>query len=358
MRAVNTSRVVPLWNYSIPLGNSSLNNHTMERLIVSSDVIRKGNFKSPQPWSYDVSHTLCDENRDMYVRADGTGADQHLTSFSVGAVPGRVWSQTEASALEDNTAKLYELLRGSLDLSIDAFQARQTAKMFHVASQLEDIFLRRASAIRKVGSLWLQYVYGWRPLASTIYGIAEESRRVVCARVRTIDVRSHVRFEESESINRNFPTGVVRVPYQYKGGVVVKRRASYTIPGLDLGRWTSLNPLSIAWELMPYSFVIDWVVNVGGFLRTLESASLYAKNFTGGFQSILRYQDTKWSVVSTKHNASYKTLLTTCSGTKKDRSFSRTLLTSTPFPKPPKLQLQLGSGRLLNAAALLSQRLR
>jgi hypothetical protein len=34
-----------------------------------------------------------------------------------------------------------------------------------------------------------------------------------------------------------------------------------------------LNPLQIAWELVPYSFVVDWFMPVGSFLETLTDTA-------------------------------------------------------------------------------------
>lgn len=62
-----------------------------------------------------------------------------------------------------------------------------------------------------------------------------------------------------------------------EGKVVVTGQVTYNLQGLDepLAFWDSLaaslnlnNPLGIKWESIPFSFVVDWFVNVGDFIDT------------------------------------------------------------------------------------------
>jgi hypothetical protein len=49
------------------------------------------------------------------------------------------------------------------------------------------------------------------------------------------------------------------------------------------------NPLAIAWELVPFSFVLDWLVPVGTWLQSLD-ATLGVK-FVGGCRTDTFYAD-------------------------------------------------------------------
>jgi len=58
--------------------------------------------------------------------------------------------------------------------------------------------------------------------------------------------------------------------YEWSG----KARARYTIsdPALkQLAQIGITNPINLAWELIPYSFVIDWLIPVGKFLESLDA---------------------------------------------------------------------------------------
>jgi len=125
-----------------------------------------------------------------------------------------------------------------------------------------------------------------------------------------------------------------------------------------LANLTSLNPASIAWELTPFSFVVDWFFDVGGYLRALETALIYGSLFVDGF--ILRsYRN--WGecrIDSRKDYGSDTFNIYQGSGTYQKTRYERAPLLGYPFPKLPVFKADLSSAQLLNAAALLSQHLR
>ena len=127
---------------------------------------------------------------------------------------------------------------------------------------------------------------------------------------------------------------------------------------LDYGRWTSLNPINIAWELIPYSFVVDWFLNIGGYLRNAETALLYGAVFRGGYVSASSKLEGPLEFLQS-YTSGFpplpysKEYLTSAHGYAKLTGFNRSILGSYPFPTPPSFKANLGSGQLLNAAALL-----
>jgi hypothetical protein len=59
---------------------------------------------------------------------------------------------------------------------------------------------------------------------------------------------------------------------------------TFRVPeGQQIYDWTSLNPVGIAWELMPLSFVADWIVNVSDVLSLWENQVIFANYFVGGY---------------------------------------------------------------------------
>lgn len=222
--------------------------------------------------------------------------------------------------------------------------------MFSATSQAEDLArgLRRSGVgkLRLIGSLWLQFQYGWLPTLGSVYGVADETLRYVLNNLSTYEGKGYFH-------NSGFavPTdGWYAVPSNYEDKVAVT--LSVTVDNskvINLSRWASLNPVSIGWELLPYSFVVDWFYDVGNTLRNAETALLYGRAFTHGYKSVFRRRTTT--------QAPYKQGQKEWSGNgaSNNRSFERTLLTSYPFPSTPKLKFSLGSKQLLNAAALLSQ---
>lgn len=251
-------------------------------------------------------------------------------------------------------------MRGELDLSVDAFQIRQTAQMFTLASKME-LLAGRYGRLRRVGSAWLEWVYGWKPLASTLYGLVEESIRFILNDTKSFKVRRSLKdsTHETSYLLAVVPPGRETMEAEYDVKVEIKARFRQASDKTDFRRYSSLNPASIAWELCPYSFVVDWVYDIGGYLRAAESCLLYSGDFKDGYVSVLSTAKGKMQVLSEGRLLTDPSILyeANYASERSTVSFSRTVLTAPPFPRSPALRFDLGANRLLSAAALLSQKL-
>jgi hypothetical protein len=354
-------------SYSSPTDSWSTSSETSagQKSFIAGNV-SAGNHKTPTSHSYSLDHiSVLDRGYVSSRRTDPVGsAFTYIEEGNLGlgitptiSFPNWMYPTAYNEALQE----LYSRVRGELDLSVDAFQARQTAQMFTASSKLE-LLAGRYGRLRRVGSAWLEWVYGWKPLASTIYGIADESIRFILNDTKSFKVRRSVkdRTNESSLLLAVIPPGRETMDVDYEVKVEVKVRFRQPNDKSDFRRFSSLNPASIAWELLPYSFVLDWVYDVGGFLRAAESCLLYSKDFMDGYVSTTTAAKGKVSTTingvsvynSSIHNEAYYT------SERNSVSFSRTPLTAPPFPRLPSLRPDLGASRLLSAAALLSQKLR
>jgi hypothetical protein len=121
---------------------------------------------------------------------------------------------------------------------------------------------------------------------------------------------------------------------------------------LDLAKWSSFNPSGLAWELLPYSFVVDWFVDVGGYLRDLESAFLYRSSYVRGyFTHTRRYEMTHRISDEVQSGSNHSTGVYEAS---RYNSEKRREIVSWPFPKLPTFRPKLGWQRLVSAAGLLA----
>jgi len=253
-------------------------------------------------------------------------------------------------------------VRGELDLSIDIAELHKTAKMLNLKDQLVNytkMFLGRnkfVATAKSLGNLWLAYTYGAKPLMQSIYGIADEHLRVVYNRSARYRARAteNLRAEWVETdtclggiIRWKRPKGTVK--YSVTVGVDVRTDQ------FDFDRWSSLNPVSIAWELMPFSFVVDWFLDVGGYLRNMETYLLYANKFRSGYRTNLVSFDLSISDTTYSGQDATRTWYSLYSGKMKSTILDRTVLLSYPAPTLPSFKADLGSSRLISAAALLSQ---
>jgi hypothetical protein len=124
----------------------------------------------------------------------------------------------------------------------------------------------------------------------------------------------------------------------------------------DLSRFTSLNPLTVGYELIPFSFVFDWLFDLGSYMRNLETSLLFNSSYRWGYISTLvsvNYEMSFLGKTVDSGNGNYYTY--GASARKKIVSFERLPGVSYPVPQFPQVDLNLGSSRLLSAASLLRQ---
>lgn len=253
-------------------------------------------------------------------------------------------------ALDD----FYERLRGGVDLSIDFAQAGQTHRMFNATDRVlqltKGLTKKLKGATSLASSLYLEYTYGLAPLVQTVYESAllmlyKSLRpiRVTGRALNKIDTSKYLPFTARYA--GTDPKGKF-VTVTGKEGVKIYVWVK-TNP-LEAANFTSMNPISIGWELVPYSFVVDWFYDIGGYLRNWESAIASGGQFNHGCVSTL-------SIINRQANVSavFPDGYASGYGYYVLKSFQRTPLLAMPIPQPPQFYADLGSKRLLNAAALL-----
>lgn len=322
--------------------------------------------KRPKPLvDHNFAYDICDmsikvkseifEHRPTYFEGlyviEGDGLD------SLGSVAP---SYTEGNLYNEMLSKFSDELRGSVDLSIDLGQSRQTAKQFKVTQSLvgyAETLSRKWGPAKLASGLWLEYIYGWKPIVSEIYEAAERNVNIVINKIEKTRARKSW-VDKNASVTVGLPFwGSQKIPLSSGVKVSYSMNCGFRTRGnQSIANFTSLNPVSIAWELLPYSFVVDWVYNVGGYLRTVETAALYGNDFVGGYLDKLVAADTDFNFATTfgnaQRNGNYH-----ANGHLRYRSFSRSVLSSYPFPRTPTFDVRLGSSRLFSAAALLAQHL-
>lgn len=285
------------------------------------------------------------------------------------------FANLESNMYNEALSRLYDNIRGDVDLSVDAFQARQTGVMLNQRFQQgRNLFLKsapkalyeilqiakrfRRSNPRDWGSMWLEWTYGWKPLANDIYGAAEHM--VLASAKSSSGVSGHPVRSSSTGVG-DFRTNIVKFGdgsrrYQTVTSTFQCRIRAYfalTTGGLNsVAGLSSLNPVSIAWELVPYSFVADWFLDIGGYLRNLESSLLYRSDFVSGFTQQRSRKTVKEELVGGNEMFSVA-----ASGSSETRAFNRAVLSSSPMPRPPTFNPKLGLSRFTSAASLLSQQL-
>lgn len=172
-----------------------------------------------------------------------------------------------------------EAQAGLLDLTTTIAELPETLKMIFEAIRillakylevrrkidiLRDNKVNQADLVSQISALWMQYRYGIMP---NVYTIQDGLAYLDAQLVEYQSVRTGLEGVFELPPLEGFDTGS---PMRMVERCFLKNRfdlSSLTKASGLLGR----NPLTTAWELVPLSFVIDWVVNVGDFLASLSA---------------------------------------------------------------------------------------
>jgi hypothetical protein len=195
-------------------------------------------------------------------------------------------------------------------------------------------------------------------LAQTLYDSAIELSRVIPTLMK-VEVTASDQKRYSDTVGAQHDPNVMmrRVVTEQQR---IKFKAQFRAPTSTvqlLSNFTSLNPVSIAWELTPYSFVVDWFIDVGGYLRNLETACTHGSTFVNGFYTEGYRLDVSCQSFGSYTDGSNYIHTQDLKGSTVITKGRRTTLGSYPLPRIPQFKMDLGASRLLNAAALLSQHL-
>lgn len=333
-----------------------------------------GNFKAPTPQRF--THRVKRVWNGIGIAEIRNNGVPQSTTIVEGVSPKGSQTDYLFPSFPDTTtynkglSKLYDKLRGDIDISIDLAESHKTHGMmrdtFRSMISLATTFRKmKRSNPRDWGNLWLEYTYGWKPLATSIYGTAKK--------LMLPDPQGPQKFNVSVSAAEETLRGTKEVAdvnwlVPEKWIAYCRSRVRFVVqyvvsPSalIKLAGFTSLNPVSIAYELTPYSFVVDWFVNIGGYLRDFESALLYGTSFSGGYVTETCLGEAFVEQVGTAKGpisfGQQTTFTTAWRGSERYTEKRRTVLTATPYPRPPKFDPHLGASRLISGAALLGQML-
>lgn len=194
---------------------------------------------------------------------------------------------------------------------------------------------------RQASSTFLEWHFGWSPLIGDVYNTID----LLQSPIKATTVQGSAK--DSGVYSRGNPPPAFAVVEVGTCVLRVKYRAEIAVdnPNLYLANSLGLiNPAVVLWEIVPFSFVLDWFVNVGDVLSSMTDFL----GLTVQKASTTTFQRTVWS--GSKH------WVPEFASTYSQVRLSREVGISTPNlgRKPFKLGLWRG----LTAASLLGQQLK
>lgn len=204
------------------------------------------------------------------------------SDFGDGVSPTKPWPNLESESYARFRGKLY---KGSAALGVNLGGYKQSREMIVKRSQQ---LVQRADEVlangfkghaKSAAGVHLEVIFGWVPLLTDIHASCETVIQQADAyHCEAISARS----VGSNRTNHNFVVGDARVRSTRIASARVTRSALVYI--VNRNRWLAeraglLNPAAVAWDLVPWSFVINMFVNTGQLVNSItDFAGLEFRN--------------------------------------------------------------------------------
>lgn len=223
--------------------------------------------------------------------------------------------------------------------------------------QMRDFLSKHSAEWKGIPSRYLEYLYGMKPFADELANAVD---LLTDCRDREygfkLTLRAKTRFHDLRE--RDDAGGVYTYSAVWKMNVTQMHRASLVFQ-LPSWYWDKLPPVtafSEAWQVTRLSFLADWVLPIGQWLRGFEGFQL-RPFFQEG--SVSMFLSRRYSGVELRRGTGLVSASLPISRSS-DYSFRRTKLVTFPGEllfRPPRLRSTLGIDKLDQASALLGQRL-
>lgn len=254
----------------------------------------------------------------------------HSFNLAVSAAEGKKTVSMVSDALQSIGGAVLDLKRGRFE---------SAARRFGVSPRSSRL------SQKDVAGRWLELQYGWLPLLSDVYE-ASKAYEALTKKPRKNLVRVNYTRRFIHNSSESQPN------WSCEGPAMAGKRIIYEMTEqMSTERSLGLtDPLSVAWELIPYSFVVDWFIPIGTYLENLNTIpslrgrflTTSLRRFSGSAVSVNPTYN--WTVVPTTHVSQVY--------------LDRTVSTSLTVPKPSfnSFEDAMSPKRIWNAIALAIQR--
>lgn len=286
------------------------------------------------------------------------------------AIKAQKVNLVQAYAERARTARTITELIGNVAKCISAFRKGRLGDAaeaigVHIGKRARRKFLRGTQHPSRLSEQeaslargWLALQYGIKPILNDIYGLLDELKEplprsgayATGSAARSVSTQvTHVR--NSPNTSSHGATYMKSGEHRY----LVKYSCvfTYAVPELQsLSRLGITNPLYIAWELMPYSFVFDWFLPIGGWLNSFDST--LGLTFVSGSKT--EFSQNRCAHISVQPGIDYQNRRARWNSSKEYRKVTvvRTKLTSFPASKFPDFKNPFSWSHVASALSLLS----
>lgn len=232
-----------------------------------------------------------------------------------------------------------------------ASTARRLANFYRSFRRGRNPFTGLRCNSKDAANLWLEYSYGWVPLVSDVHDILtlkdhEPPPFIVTSRSKIKQNLFQRSVSPSSYVVRNeaYTTEIIST-------VTIRAAVVVSDPSAAFGNNLGLaNPAQLAWELLPYSFVVDWFIPIGDWLESqsaLLGLTLSDKSTT---TTVSRYTYAKGQMTPGISSS-------WASGSSSASYFSKSKIRTLSIPTVPlpRLKNPVSTSHAISALALLRQ---
>lgn len=262
--------------------------------------------------------------------------------------------RSDASAISAAiaTERFYDQLT-QVDLSETLVEAKQIARMGNLADtvyQMSKKAVDRFGLAKVIGAGWMWANFGVKPIVNDMYQ---------CLDLIDRQAKKPIQVKAGATQTFYFEASSNPLGQRGQGRVTTRLQASFTVGHFGgLSNMTSMDPAYIAWTALPWTFITDYVYNVGGYLRQMELRALFNTGFVNGTVSTRTSANGVINQGQGDFNPGNfpckKPYFDFASQSMSYEEYSRTILGSLPPVMKPQFNLDLSSQRLYNVAAALT----
>jgi len=144
--------------------------------------------------------------------------------------------------------------------------------------------LTKTPADKRLANHWLELQFGWSPLLSDARNAAELLANHISGDAYHTQVSATATAKATHKFGGSLQGRTDTIEESCRVKYVVRYRLDNEAR-LVLSQTGITNPLSVLWEVVPYSFVVDWFLPVGNYLQALRAFDGF--ELTGGHQSVI-----------------------------------------------------------------------
>jgi len=355
----------PGWPHVVRTNSYVRSRFTVNNSIMSSDFTNRNNHDR----SYgDWGTYRCDADYDPWGDTDRWATTREIESVKSKLV-NKLIQQIQSNRVNlgeimHTRHQTADLVASTCNRLAGAFTSLRRGNFAGATRQLLGSKFSSSSVKRAVGGIpeqWLQLKYGWQPLVQDIYNSVQTVKRAYSDQACLFTVNASAR-EECDQVQVTFPGLDVFAPSRTwkstSGSVSGKAQIKFTVDDENASAVSQLgitNPASLAWELLPYSFVVDWFYPVGTFLEALDY-SLGLRMLSGWLSYTARREATAELGNTTKTDVGpgWDGRWSGGSGHASAFLFVREALTEFPGPPIPRLKDPFSLTHVANGLSLLA----